>query len=82
LGTKKFGSNEVARETEALFGWEIQPATTVFFSHAKSASQPTSSVFLSRQISPATSQPANQQCFPLTLDQPSHQPAERGHSFS
>ena len=48
-----------------LFGWLVQPASTVFFSHAKSAqppaSQPSSSIFLSRQISPATS----------------HQPAER-----
>ena len=43
----------------ALFGWEIQPATTVFSSHAKSASQPTSSVFLSRQISQPSSQPAS-----------------------
>jgi len=43
--------------TSALFGWEIQPATTVFSSHVKSASQPTSSVFLSRQISQPSSQP-------------------------
>jgi len=44
----------------ALFGWEIQPATTVFSSHAKSASQP-----------------ANQQCFPLTPNQPAIQPASQ-----
>jgi hypothetical protein len=32
-------SNKV-EPNKCLFGWEIQPTTTVFFSHAKSASQP------------------------------------------
>ena len=47
----------------ALFGWRIQPATTVFFSHAKSAqppaNQPANSIFLSREISQPSSQPAS-----------------------
>ena len=41
----------------------IQPATTVFFSHAKSAqppaNQPANSIFLSREISQPSSQPAS-----------------------
>jgi len=48
----------------ALFGWEIQPVTTVFFSHAKSASQPASqpAVFSShaKSVSHPASQPAEQ----------------------
>jgi len=41
------------------------------------------SIFLSRQTSPATNQPANQQYFPLKPDQPSHQPpASRRKTFS
>ena len=35
------------------------------------------SIFLSRKISPATSQPASQQYFPLTRNQPAIQPASR-----
>jgi len=54
----------------ALFGWLVQQASN--------------NVFLSRQINPSTSQPANQQCFSLTPDQPSHQPpaSRTRHSFS
>jgi len=48
-----------------LFGWEIQPTTTVFSSHAKSASQP-----------------VNQQCFPLTPNQPASQPNKAFKFFS
>jgi len=43
----------------ALFGWRIQPDSA---SH--------NSIFLSRKISLATSQPASQQYFPLTRNQP------------
>ena len=50
----------------ALFGWRIQ---------SDSASH--NSIFLSRKISPATSQPANQQYFPLTQNQPAIQPASQ-----
>jgi len=47
------------KEVLALFGWRIQPDSA---SH--------NSIFLSRKISPATSQPASQQYFPLTRNQP------------
>jgi len=50
----------------ALFGWRIQPDSA---SH--------NSIFLSRKISPATSQPASQQYFPLTRNQPAIQPASQ-----
>jgi len=49
----KDADTAVARvEVTPLFGWLVQPASTVFFSHAKSAqppaSQPSSSIFFSR----------------------------------
>ena len=49
-----------------MFGWRIQPDSA---SH--------NSIFLSRKISPATSQPANQQYFPLTRNQPVIQPVSQ-----
>ena len=45
---------------QALFGSQLQPASN--------------SAFLSRQISPATCQPASQQYFFLTINQYQHQP--------
>ena len=57
--------------TSALFGWRIQPDSA---SH--------NSIFLSRKISPATSQPASQQYFPLTRNQPAIQPASQPNKAS
>ena len=52
----KLGFGRSGWRTTALFGWEIQPATIVFSSHAKSASQP--AVFSSHAKS--ASHPASQ----------------------